>query len=583
MEGPLTDILDVFAKYDFLVRHSLILVIVALSAYLLLNAGIFAVPQIGLMAVGAYTAAVLSTRHDTNFYITAAAGTLAAGVLGLILGATLMRLDGIYLAIATIGFNEIVRVTIRNLEWTGGPQGLVGVERATNDLHILGTLLVALVVLRRLTRTRFGLAIEAMREDPLVAAHQGVYVHRYRLLLFGVTGLLCGLGGALYAHLTGFVEPSAFDFDVLISLLAATILGGMTFPIGPLVGGVVMFGVPEFLTVFGEYRRLFNGAVIVLVIAFAPDGVVGLTSRIRRRFSTDRSMATSVASTVSEPTAEGSTSALVGAPETAGAVAKGDNEVPVLDVQSLSMTFGGLHALSGVTLDLFEAEMLGLIGPNGSGKTTLLNILSGVYSPESGEIRLAGMPLIRERGRPERIAACGISRTFQGIRLIKGRTVKENVRLGAYLRQKASFASTLVDLPAARRERHEIDREVDRLLEELEISDLANREVGTLPYGPQRKVEIARALIANPRVLLVDEPTAGMAPTERQDIFRLLTQVRVRGITVVVVEHDVDAIVGNCDRAAVLNFGQVIAVGRPADVMREEAVIDAYIGRRTRR
>lgn len=577
----MTDVLGVFAQYDFLVRDSLILVIVALGVYVLLNAGIFAVPQVGLMAVGAYTAAVLSTRYDTNFYLTTAAGMLAAGFVGLVLGGVLMRLDGIYLAIATIGFSEIVRVTIRNLDWTGGPQGLVGVERATNDVHILATLAIAIVILYRLTRTRFGLAIEAIREDPLAASHQGINVHRYRLLLFGMTGLLCGIGGALHAHFTGFVEPSVYGFDTLITLLAATILGGMMSPLGPLVGGAIVFGVPEVLSVFGEYRRLFNGAVIVLVIAFAPDGVVGLVRQGWRRWGPKGKRAEPDARQSAGSAPPPGSPPAPAAPAAPVPVLPGDT--PVLTLTSLCMSFGGIRALHEVTLDLRQGEMLGLIGPNGSGKTTLINVLSGVYVPQAGGIAFQGSSLNGARGRPERVASAGISRTFQGIRLIKGRTVKENIRLGAYLQQRSGLVPSLLSLPGFRREGHKIDQEVARLIDELEIGDLADREVGALPYGPQRKVEIARALIANPQVLLVDEPTAGMAPNERHDIFRLLSQVRSKGITVVVVEHDVDAIVGHCDRVAVLNFGQVIAVGKPTDVMREEAVINAYIGRRARR
>ena len=582
----MTDVLNVFQQYDFLVRDSLILVTVALSAYVLLSAGMFAVPQVGLMAVGAYTAAVLSTRYGSNFYVNVAAGMVAAGLVGLLLGAVLMRLDGIYLAIATIGFSEIVRVTIRNLDWTGGPLGLVGVERATNDLHILGAITVLLVVLLRMRRTRFGLAIEAIRDDPLAASHQGVNVRRYRLLLFALTGVICGLGGALHAHFTGFVEPAAFSFDTLISLLAATILGGMMSPVGPLIGGLVVFGVPEFLTFLGEYRHLFNGLVIVVVIAFAPEGLVGLAGNLWRGVRQRRSPGASGATVVPADSPAGPAPSDTLRPARAvGSAARGVDRTaePVLTIDNVSMRFGGLLALDGVSLEFCPSEMVGLIGPNGSGKTTLLNVLSGVYVPQHGEIQFSGEPVAGRGGRPERIAACGVARTFQGIRLIKGRTVKENIRLGAYLRQGSGLVPTLLNLPSTRVERRTIDDEVDRLVTELEIEDLAERDVGTLPYGPQRKVEVARALIADPRVLLVDEPTAGMAPTERQDIFRLLSSVTERGITVVVVEHDVEAIVGHCDRVAVLNFGQVIAIGKPAEVMREEAVIDAYIGRRARR
>ena len=566
----MTTILDFAGQYDYVLRVSLILCIVALGVHVLLNAGVFAVPQMGLMAVGGYVTAVLSTRYELDPALAIPLAVLASTAVGLALGAALVRLDGIYLAIATIAFNEIVRVTIRNLDITGGAQGLVGVPRWTNDLHILLLLGIAIVVLVRVGRTRFGAAVEAMREDPLVAAHQGVNLGRYRLLLFAVAGLLAGLGGALDVHLSGYIEPTRYSFDGLVPVLAITILGGMTSAVGPLLGGVIVFGVPEFLSVFDEYRELLGGIVIVFVIVYAPGGLVGVIAAAAGRFRQP-----------SPPSSDPPDSSVpIEAVIPKGPQHNGSEAAPLLVVEGVSRSFGGLRALNDVSLTLDEGELFGLVGPNGSGKTTLLNVLSGVYRPSAGSISVDGRSLAGVYGQPHLITAHGLARTFQGIRLVRGRSVLENVMLGAYRVESASLPSAVLNLPSCRAEIAALRRRALAVLREFDIDDIADRDVAGLPYGPQRKVEIARALMPEPRLLLLDEPTAGMTITERQQIFDLIHTVSERGITVVVVEHDIEAITEHCSRMAVLNFGEVIAEGEPRDVFQVRTVMDAYIGQR---
>jgi ABC-type branched-subunit amino acid transport system ATPase component len=258
----------------------------------------------------------------------------------------------------------------------------------------------------------------------------------------------------------------------------------------------------------------------------------------------------------------------------------GTHAEPLLVLDGVSRSFGGLHALSDVSLDLGRGELFGLVGPNGSGKTTLLNVLSGVYKPSKGRIVIGGRSLEGVYGQPHLITAHGLARTFQGIRLVRGRSVLDNVMLGAYRIESASLPSTLAGVPSSRAEIALLRERAFALLGEFGIEDIADRDVAGLPYGPQRKVEIARALMPEPRLLLLDEPTAGMTMTERQQIFDLMHAMRERGITVVVVEHDIEAITEHCSRMAVLNFGEVIAQGEPRDVFQERTVMDAYIGQR---
>ena len=268
--------LDLFGVYAFAARSALVLSLVAMAIYALLNAGIFALPQTGLLAVGAYTGTILSLDAQVSFGMAVTGGALAGMLAGVVLAALLGRLNGIYLAIATIAFSEVISAAVLNIPLTGAAQGRVGIPRASSDAAIVGAVVLAVLGLWALHRSRFGMAIVAMREDALMARHQGIDVFAYRVGLFAVAGLLCGLAGALNVHLTGFVEPGFFSFGLLSHLLAAVVMGGMIYVAGPLVGTALLFTLSQAVTVVGEYQALANGAIIMLVVAFAPFGLIGL-------------------------------------------------------------------------------------------------------------------------------------------------------------------------------------------------------------------------------------------------------------------------------------------------------------------
>jgi branched-chain amino acid transport system permease protein len=551
--------LDLFDVYAFLVRDSVVLVLVCLSIYVMFNAGLFAVPQIGFMAVGAYTAAILSNDLGVPLVVTLPASLLSGAVCGLLLGGVLARLNGVYLAIATIGFSEMVRVTIRNLDITGGPVGLAGIERSLDDMVVVGVPLAVVIGLLLVNRTRHGGAFTAMREDSLMAAHQGVNVRRYRTILFVVSGALAGLAGGMQVHLNGFVEPSGFSFQLLVLLLTAVIIGGMTRVAGPLLGALVVFGLGEVLRDFASYRNMLNGALIVAVVAFAPEGISApLQAWVRKALARVRP----AAGPRREPP-DVDRRALAHRARADDVAAVGQ---PLLEVRDLAKHFGGVTALDGVDLTMHRGEIVGLIGPNGSGKTTFLNLLSGVYVPDRGTGTFDRRSLESSWGRPAAMTKAGLARTFQNIRLVDGLSVAENVRMGAYLEERRTLVKALVD----------------EALERVGLTKFSATDVGVLPYGLRRKVEIARALVRGPELLLLDEPTAGMSPAERDEIFDLVQTIRADGVGVLVVEHDIGSMTRHCDRVCVLNFGKQLAVGEPAEVLAEEAVIDAYIGRTVR-
>ncbi|WP_213576551.1 branched-chain amino acid ABC transporter ATP-binding protein/permease [Rhodococcus sp. USK13] len=584
------DFFSNFGAYDFLVRDSLVLILVGASIYILFNAGFFAVPQIGFMAIGAYTSALVSMHLELPLFLSLICAILMGAAFGVLLGAGLARLNGVYLAIATVGFSEMVRVTIRNLEFAGGATGLVGVDRSLADLHLVVIVVVVFTILALVAKTRHGRAMTAIREDSLMAAHQGISTRMYRLALFTASGALAGLAGGMQVHITGFVEPSVFSFELLSDVLAATVVGGITVVAGPLVGGALMFGLAEGLRDLQEYRHLINGALIVLIVAFVPSGVylllkngllslanmVGLV-RKPEPIAVDKVSFADLAPADGVSEAQAATSRALRKPI--------DCEESILRVDNLVKTFGGVKAVRGVSLDVKPGEVLGIIGPNGSGKTTVLNLLSGVYVPDSGDGVLASHPFRRMWGRPNHIMRAGLSRTFQNIRLIDGASVAANVRIGAYVEASGDDLLSRLGLGRLRhggQDHNASEEAVRHAMARVGIADIAGLDVASLPYGLKRKVEIARGLVARPEVLLLDEPTAGMTPTERDEIFDVVQSIRAEGTSVVVVEHDVGSMTRHCDRLVVLNFGQVLAFGPSEDVIKEEAVIDAYIGRAAR-
>lgn len=566
------DWLGIFGSYDFVIRTGLSTVLVAYGAYVLLRSGTFAVPQIGFMAIGSYAGAICSVRLGWPFWLDAVVGIASGMVVALVLGLILMNLDGIRLAIATVAFAEIVVVLSTNLGITGGAVGITGVPVQTADWELLLAVVLCVVGAWRLGRTRFGQAMDALRLDSLVASHQGVSIRAYRLAEFGLSGVLCAAGGVLQVHTTGFVAPTLFAFTNLTQIVAIVVLGGMTSFYGPLLGAMVILGVPQVLTVLQNYQLVFNGVVIVLIMAAAPGGLAALLiaawraagSRTRRTDETakDDGLAAPLGMLATRPRDE--------------AVEKSRLTLSVKDV---AKRFGGVRALDGISLEVSKGELFGIIGPNGSGKTTLLNILSGITAPDRGEIAIGGVLVRRSQLRADKIARLGVSRTFQGIRLLRDMTVYENVLLGTYHIQSLDIWRSCFGISGYSVEQREAAAEVNAAIDRLGISKERTAKVDRLPYGIQRRAEIARASVQCPRVMLLDEPTAGMSTEETAQIFRYLKELSFSGCTVIVVEHDLAAMSAHCDRIAVMNDGRLLALGDPSTVMTREEVIEAYVGR----
>jgi len=518
--------------------------------------GQISLAQAAFFGLGAYGVALGTVDYGLPFFAALAAGMALATVFGVALGLASLRLGGHYLAMVTISFQQILTLVLNN--WIGlthGPDGVKGIARPSvpglhldRGDHYLALCLVALVCVTwyiwRLKTTRLGRAMQAVRDNEIAASTCGIDIFTTKVLAFGISALLGGLGGGLFAGAFAYISPDQFSFGESIVLLTMALLGGVQSPFGALLGTGLLVILPEWLRFLRQVYLAVYGAAVILIMVFLPDGLWGLTHRLRRP-----------------------------APVITGAVTPlpllsqrgADNVDVAMRIEGLAKHFGGLKALDGVDMAVRRGTVHALIGPNGSGKTTFINVVTGLYRPTAGRIAIAGQDVTgtaaHERTRR------GLARTFQNIRVFRGMTVLENVMVGA-----ERPGNDIAEQPAL---------VVERALAALDFVGLrqdANRMVGTLSYGTQRYVEIARALAGNPQVLLLDEPAAGLNLTEKQELGALLRRLKGHGLTILIVDHDMNLVEQVADHITVLNFGRRIADGGPRDVLSHPDVIAAYLG-----